>query len=67
MKHMDLSYWPARSMSILILIMGMTAVDQSSMLGAINLDPLIYGIVAIGLGFIAVIWFMHEVNISHIP
>ena len=67
MKHMDLSYWPVRSMSLLILIMGMTVLTDNPMLKSINLDPLNYAIIAIGVGLIIVIWFMHEVNLSHIP
>ena len=69
MKHIDLSYLPARSMSILILIMGMSVLnDQSSgPMSLINTDPLIYALVAIGVGLILVIWFMYETRISYYP
>jgi hypothetical protein len=68
MKHMDLSYWPIGSMSILILIMGMTAMtDTGWLLDAINLDPLMYAIVALGVGLIIIVWFMNEMRLSHIP
>ena len=69
MKHLELSYWPMRSMSILILIMGASILsDQSSgPMALINTDPLIYAIVAMGVGLILVIWFMYETRISYMP
>ncbi len=69
MKYMDLTYWPARPMAVLALIMGMTVVNgqPGGLLGYMNFDPLIYGIVTIGAGLIIVIWFMHKVNQSYIP
>lgn len=69
MKHLDLSYWPMRSMSILVLIMGMSILgDQSSgPMSLVNTNPLIYALVAIGVGLILVIWFMYEARISYNP
>ncbi|HTY91113.1 MAG TPA: hypothetical protein VMC84_08060 [Methanocella sp.] len=69
MKHVELSYWPFRSMSILILIMGLTVLNEQTNgpLSLINTDPLIYGILAIGVGLIIVIWFMYETQVSYNP
>jgi len=69
MKHVELSYWPFRSMSILILIMGLTVLNEQTNgpLSLINMDPLIYGILAIGVGLIIVIWFMYETQVSYNP
>ncbi len=69
MKHLDLSYFPARTASILVLIMGMTMMNDMSteLLKAINFDPLVYAIMAIGVGLIIVVWFMHEVKLSNFP
>ena len=69
MKHIDLSYWPMRSMSILILIMGASVLNSqaSGPMSLINTNPLIYALVAIGVGLILVIWFMYETRISYYP
>jgi len=69
MKHIDLSYWPMRSMSILILIMGASVLNSQSSgpMSLINTDPLIYALVAIGVGLVLVIWFMYETRISYFP
>jgi hypothetical protein len=68
MVNMEFSFRSVKMMSILGLVMGMAAISSNnSPLEAINFDPLIYGIVAIGIGAIIVIWFIHEVNVSHFP
>jgi hypothetical protein len=56
-------------MSILVLILGMSVLNDPAggPLGLINTDPLIYGIVAIGVGLIIVIWFMYEMHASYTP
>jgi hypothetical protein len=69
MKHLELSYFPVRTTAMLVLIMGMTMMNDISteLLKAINFDPLIYAIVAIGVGLIIVVWFMHEIKLSNMP
>ncbi len=69
MKHVDLSYWPMRTMSVLTLFMGMYLLnDQSSgPMSLINTNPLIYGLVAMGVGLVIIIWFMYETRISYLP
>lgn len=70
MVNMEFSFWSVKVMSVLGLVIGVSALNAGSgnlPLEAINLDPLMYAIVAIGIGTIIAIWFIHEVNVSHYP
>ncbi len=67
MKHPDLSYFPAGTASILVLITGITVMTDMSteLMKAVNFDPLIYSIITMGVGLIIVVWFIHEVRLSY--
>jgi hypothetical protein len=65
MVQMSFSQLSLNVMSVLIMIIGMTQVNENSgLLPAINLDPLLYAIVAMGIGLIIVIWFLYEFKMS---
>lgn len=36
-------------------------------LSPIKTDPFIYGILAIGVGLVIVVWFMYEMHVSYAP
>jgi hypothetical protein len=65
---MTFSFWSLNIMSILVLVIGATQIyENSGGIPPVNMDPLLYGIVAMGIGLIIVIWFMYEVRISMSP
>lgn len=70
MAKMEFSFWYAKTMSVIGLVMGAALLaDNSNNMPVlvVNLDPLIYAIVAMGLGLAIIIWFMHQVRISTFP
>ncbi len=70
MVNMEFSFWSVKMMSVLGLVMGASAISASSgnlPLATINFNPMIYAIAAIGIGTIIVVWFIHEMNVSHYP
>jgi hypothetical protein len=70
MVNMEFSLWSVKMMSVLGLVMGVSAISASQNnlpLATINFNPLIYGILAIGIGTVIVIWFIHEMEVSHYP
>ncbi len=68
MVNMEFSLWSAKMTSILVFVMAASAISSGSLsLPPVNFNPLVYGIVAIGIGTMIVIWFIHEMNVSHYP
>jgi hypothetical protein len=53
-------------MSMLIMVIGLAQMNKNA-IQSINLDPLIYAIVVMGVGLIIIIWFMYEIRLSMSP
>jgi hypothetical protein len=65
MVQMRFPQWSLNVMSVLIMVIGLIQVNENSgLLPTVNLEPLLYAIVAMGIGLIIVIWFLYEFKLS---
>lgn len=63
---MTFTFWSLNIMSMLVMVIGLAQMNKNA-IEPINFDPLIYAIVAMGVGLIIVIWFMYEIRLSMTP